>query len=130
MAFRFGRTTVVAICLVLVCAFDASSASASKIDDKRRQAQDLQQAIAENGEKISMLAEKFDEAKLQLDDAKGKIARVQARVAAAQLRQRGCALSPHDALRRCICAPDYIRRSISSTSRALLPPAAVRTMRR
>ncbi len=85
MKHRFARLAAAGMSIALIASvLSVGSASAATVDDKRAQAQKLQQEIEANGEKISRLAEHYDEAKLRLDDATMNIARVQERVAGAQ----------------------------------------------
>lgn len=85
MKHRFARLAIGGMCIaVLVGALAPAAASGSTIGDKRAQAQRLQHAIDANGEKISMLAERYDAAKISLDAATSKINEVQARTVAAQ----------------------------------------------
>jgi len=85
MKLRFARLIVSSVCIAFLAgALVPSAASASTIDDQRAEAQRLQQQIDANGEKISMLAERYDAAELRLDTAKKETARVQRRLAGAQ----------------------------------------------
>ena len=85
MKHRFARLAVGGMCIaVLGGVVTPAAASASTITDKKAQAESLQQEIDANGEKISMLAERYDAAKLSLDAATSKIKAVQARTVAAQ----------------------------------------------
>ena len=85
MKHRFARLAIGVMCVALLGgAFAPATASASTIDDKKAQAQKLQQRIDANGEKISMLAERYDAAKLLLDSATANILVVQSRALAAQ----------------------------------------------
>jgi cell wall-associated NlpC family hydrolase len=84
MKHRFARPTISAVCVALVGLVGMPSASASKIDDKKALAAQLQREIDANGEQISMLAERYDGARLRLDDARQNIARVEGRLAAAR----------------------------------------------
>ena len=85
MKHRFARLAFGGMCLALLAgALVPTAASASTMNDKQAQAQRLQREIDANGEKISMLAERFNEAKLRLDAATSKIVVVQARTNAAQ----------------------------------------------
>lgn len=85
MKHRFVRLAVVGMCIAVLAGLAAPEmASASTMNDKKAQAEQLQREIDVNGEKISMLAERYDAAKLSLDTATAKIAHVQARTIAAQ----------------------------------------------
>jgi cell wall-associated NlpC family hydrolase len=85
MKHRFARFAIGGMCLArLAGALVPTTASASTISDKKARAQELQEEIDANGEKISMLAERYNEAKLRLGAATTKIVVVQARAIAAQ----------------------------------------------
>ncbi len=87
MKHRFARPTALAMCIAFVGGLvGISTASASKIDDKKAQAAELQREIDANGEQISMLAEQYDGAQLRLDDARANIVRVESQLAAARER--------------------------------------------
>src|ERR1700675_1961121 len=74
MKHRFARLSVGGMCIALLAGVvTPAAASASTITDKKAQAERLQQQIDANGEKISMLAERYDAAKLSLDTATSKI---------------------------------------------------------
>lgn len=89
MKHRFARLAVLGMCIALVGGLvGASTASASKIDDKKAEAAQLQREIDANGEQISMLAERYDGAQLRLDAAQQNIARVERQLAAAQENAR------------------------------------------
>ena len=85
MKHRFARLAVSGVCIALVGGLvGTATASASKIDDKQAQAEQLQREIDANGEKISTLAERYDGARLRLDDAQRKITGVANALAAAR----------------------------------------------
>ncbi len=85
MKHRFARLAIAGMCIAGLTGLAApATASASTVNDKKAEAARLQQAIDTNGEKISMLAERYDAAKLSLDAETAKIANVQARTRAAQ----------------------------------------------
>jgi cell wall-associated NlpC family hydrolase len=85
MKHRFARLAIGGMCVALLAgALAPAVASATSVGDKRARAQRLQREIDANGEKISMLAERYDAAKIDLDAATTKIDEVQARTAAAQ----------------------------------------------
>lgn len=85
MKHRFARLGVLGMCIALVGGLvGAAPVSASKIDDKKAQAEQLQREIDANGEQISMLAERYNGARLRLDDAKRRIGGVEVQLAAAQ----------------------------------------------
>ncbi len=87
MKHRVARLASFGMCVAVLGVLAApatASASASTINDKKSQAEHLQREIDANGEKISMLAERYDAAKLGLDAATAKIANVQARTTVAQ----------------------------------------------
>ncbi len=85
MKHRFARFAVGGMCLaVLAGGLVPEIASASTIGDKKAQARKLQQEIDANGEKISMLAERYDAVKIDFDAATANIVVVQARTIAAQ----------------------------------------------
>jgi peptidoglycan hydrolase CwlO-like protein len=87
MKHRFARLAIGGLCIgVLAGTLAPVTASASTLGDKKAEAQWLQHAIEVNGEKISMLAERYDAAQLDLDSATAKITEVQARTVAAQAR--------------------------------------------
>jgi len=79
------RLLVLGVCVALAIGpLGRSAASASPIDDKKAQAQELQREIDANGEQISMLAERYDGAQLRLDAARQGIANVEAELVAAR----------------------------------------------
>ncbi len=85
MKHRFARLAAAGMGIALIVSLlSVATAGASPVDDKRAQATKLQRDIEANGEKISMFAEHYDEAKLRLDDATTNIAHVEDRVASAQ----------------------------------------------
>ena len=85
MKHRFARLAIGGMCIaVLASGLAPAAASGSTINDKKAQAKRLQQEIEANGEKISMLAERYDAAKISLDAASSKIADAQARTVVAQ----------------------------------------------
>jgi peptidoglycan DL-endopeptidase CwlO len=85
MKHRFARLAIGGMCLaVLGGGLTPAAASGATINDKKAQAKRLQQEIEANGEQISMLAERYDAAKISLDDATSKIADVEARTVVAQ----------------------------------------------
>ena len=85
MKHRFARLAVGGMCIaVLTGVLAPATASGSIIDDKKAQAQRLQQEIDANGEKISLLAERYNAAKISLDAATSKINAVQVRTVSAQ----------------------------------------------
>lgn len=85
MKHRFARLAIGGMCIALLAGTSVPAvASAATVGDKKAQALRLQQEIDANGEKISMLAERYDAAKIDLDAATTKINEVQARTAAAQ----------------------------------------------
>jgi cell wall-associated NlpC family hydrolase len=87
MKHRLARLSVLGACIALaVSLVITTSAGASNIDDKRAQAQELQRQIDANGEQISMLAERYDGARIRLDDAQRNIDRVTAELTEARLR--------------------------------------------
>lgn len=105
---------VLAVVVALAAGLAAPAVGAPSVSDKRAEAARLQAEIDANGERISMLAEKYNEARLRLDDAESEIARVRAKLASArseaarisgQVRSRAAAMyvgaastSPLDAL--------------------------------
>jgi cell wall-associated NlpC family hydrolase len=76
------------VCAVLLAALavsaGAGAAGASPVDEKRAEAERLQREIDANGERISMLAERYNEARLRLDEATANVETVRAQLAAAQ----------------------------------------------
>jgi hypothetical protein len=79
-----SRLATVGAGVILVAAvLSVATASASPVEDKKAQAEKLQQEIDANGEKISMLAERYNEAKLRVDDATKNIAKIERRVSGA-----------------------------------------------
>jgi len=105
---------VLALVTALAAGLAAPAVGAPSVSDKRAEAARIQAEIDANGERISMLAEKYNEARLRLDDAESEIARVRAKLASAraqanrisgQVRSRAAAMyvgasstSPLDAL--------------------------------
>ena len=85
MKQRFARLTLAAACIaILAGALLPSAASGSTITDKKAQAQQLKAEIDANGEKISMLAEKYNGAQIALDAATRSISGIKSRIAVAQ----------------------------------------------
>lgn len=85
MKHRFARLALGGLCIaVLAGPLAAASATASTVSDKKVEAARLQHEIEVNGEKISMLAERYDAAKLNLDSATRRIGEVEARTLSAQ----------------------------------------------
>src|SRR5262245_30510009 len=82
MKHRFARLMISGVCLSLVAgAFTpAFGQTSSSLEAKRAEATRLQQQIDANGEKISALAERYDQARLDLDTATKHIDQVQSRV--------------------------------------------------
>ncbi|HZP31121.1 MAG TPA: C40 family peptidase [Acidimicrobiia bacterium] len=68
--------------VTLVVPLGAVTAHASPIDDKRAQAQALQDQIDQNGQKISALSEQYDGAQLKLQAAQQAAADAELRIAA------------------------------------------------
>lgn len=65
-----------------------ATASASPIDDKRAEASRIQDTIDANGERISILAENYNEARLKIDEATAGIVDAQTRLDAAAAESR------------------------------------------
>jgi cell wall-associated NlpC family hydrolase len=86
MKHRFARLMVlgVPIAVLVSLAPPAFAATPSSLDAKKAEATRLQQEIDSNGEKISMLAERYDAAQVRLGDAKQNITEVQGRIAAGE----------------------------------------------
>lgn len=79
----------VAVALALIVgaiapAGGSRSAGAAPIDDKRAEARRLEAAIEENGERISMLAEDYNEARVRIDEATIGIVDAERRLDAAE----------------------------------------------
>jgi Cell wall-associated hydrolases (invasion-associated proteins) len=74
MKHRFARLTTAALCCTaLALGTVASIATGSPIEDKRAEAQRLQQQIDANGMKISSLGEQYNGAQLALDQATARV---------------------------------------------------------
>ena len=74
MKHRFARLTTAALCCTaLALGTVASIATGSPIEDKRAEAQRLQQQIDANGMKISSLGEQYNGAQLALDEATARV---------------------------------------------------------
>ena len=74
MKHRFARLTTAALCCTaLALGTVASTATGSPIEDKRAEAQKLQQQIDANGMKISSLGEQYNGAQLALDQATARV---------------------------------------------------------
>lgn len=87
MKHRLARLATAVLCSAVTAAGTVSTtAGGSPIDDKRAEAQRLQQAIDENGMKIASLGERYNGAQLALDEAKQRIAAAEARMADARRR--------------------------------------------
>ena len=85
MKHRFARlSTSVVCCTVLTVGAVATTATGSPIDDKRAEAQRLQQQIDANGMRISSLGEQYNGAQVALDEATARIAAAEARLARAR----------------------------------------------
>ena len=85
MKQRFARLALAGACVAIAAGgLLPSAAGASTIADKKAQAQQLQAEIDANGEKISMLAERYDGAKIALDAATRSISGIKSRIAVAQ----------------------------------------------
>jgi cell wall-associated NlpC family hydrolase len=85
MKHRFARLAIPGVCIALLGGlFGVAAPASASIDSKLAEAQKLQHEIDANGEKISMLAEQFDAAKLKLDQANGDVTRNQTQLTAAQ----------------------------------------------
>ena len=81
MKHRLARlATVVLSTAVVVTGVVTSNANGSPIDDKRAEAQRLQQQIDANGMKIASLGERYNGAQLALDTAKQRVAQAEARL--------------------------------------------------
>lgn len=84
MKHRFARLAIPGVCIAALIGLLGIVPAGASIDAKLAEAQKLQHEIDANGEKISMLAEQFDAAKLNLDHADADVARNQAQLTAAQ----------------------------------------------
>lgn len=85
MKHRFARlTTAVLCCTALTIGTVASTATGSPIEDKRAEAQRLQQQIDANGMKISSLGEQYNGAQLALDEATARVNAAEQRLAEAR----------------------------------------------
>jgi len=84
MKHRLARLVVILACVGLAGAVVPAPTSASPIDDKRAQAEQLQREIDANGETISMLAEQYNGAMLHLDEAQNDLQQVEAERATAE----------------------------------------------
>ena len=89
-----GRTSPIrpAITLALIVSsvapWLAAPARADTIDDKRAQARRIEASIEANGERISILTENYNEARLQIEDATAGIVDAQSRLDAAAAESR------------------------------------------
>ncbi|MDQ1510622.1 MAG: peptidoglycan DL-endopeptidase CwlO [Actinomycetota bacterium] len=85
MKQRFARLTLAGACIaILAGALLPSAASGSTITDKKAQAQQLKAEIDANGEKISILAEKYNGAQIALDAVTRSISGIKSRLVVAQ----------------------------------------------
>ena len=85
MKHRFARlTTAVLCCTAVTTGGVAATATGSPIDDKRAEAQRLQQQIDANGMKISSLGEQYNGAQIALDEATGRIDAAEQRLSEAR----------------------------------------------
>jgi cell wall-associated NlpC family hydrolase len=85
MKQRFVRLTLAGACIaILAGALLPSAASGATIADKVAQARQLKAEIDANGEKISMLAERYNGAKIALDAATRSISGIESRISLAQ----------------------------------------------
>jgi cell wall-associated NlpC family hydrolase len=85
MKQRFVRLTLAGACIaILAGALLPSAASGATVADKVAQAKQLKAEIDANGEKISMLAERYNGAKIALDAATRSISGIESRISVAQ----------------------------------------------
>ena len=85
MKQRFVRLTLAGACIaILAGALLPSAASGATIADKVAQARQLKAEIDANGEKISMLAERYNGAKIALDAVTRSISGIESRISLAQ----------------------------------------------
>ncbi|MDQ1481619.1 MAG: peptidoglycan DL-endopeptidase CwlO [Actinomycetota bacterium] len=85
MKQRFARLTLAGACIaILAGALLPSAASGATIADKVAQARQLKAEIDANGEKISMLAERYNGAKIALDAVTRSISGIESRISLAQ----------------------------------------------
>jgi cell wall-associated NlpC family hydrolase len=85
MKQRFVRLTLAGACVaILAGALLPSAASGATIADKVAQAKQLKAEIDANGEKISVLAERYNGAKIALDAVTRSISGIESRIAVAQ----------------------------------------------
>jgi cell wall-associated NlpC family hydrolase len=85
MKQRFVRLTLTGACIAIVAgALLPSAASGATIADKVAQARQLKAQIDANGEKISMLAERYNGAKIALDAVTRSISGIESRISLAQ----------------------------------------------
>ncbi len=85
MKLRFARLlTAVVCCTALTVGAVAATATGSPIDDKKAEAQRLQQQIDANGMKISSLGEQYNGAQVAFDEATARVAAAERRLAEAR----------------------------------------------
>ncbi len=85
MKQRFARMTLMGVCIAMLAgAFVPSLASGATIADKVAQARQLKAEIDANGEKISILAEQYNGAKIALDAVTRSISGIESRISVAQ----------------------------------------------
>jgi cell wall-associated NlpC family hydrolase len=84
--WRLAALALAATAHVPVLAPPAAGAPADELADKQAQAEQLEREIARNGERISILDEDYNEARLAVEAAEAGIAEAQARVAESEQR--------------------------------------------
>ena len=89
MKHRFARlATALVCCTALAVGTIGSTATGSPIEDKRAEAQRLQQQIDANGMKISSLGEQYNGAQIALEQATARVDAAEQRLAEAHRRTR------------------------------------------